>query len=88
MKKYTFVCEFKKGTYISQYKSDNLRGALVIWSENLDINFYQEKDKERIISEVKSINNEPIAIKGIDNVWCMTCLIKKSLLLLNIIETT
>ena len=37
MKKFTFIAEFKNGTYISQYKADNLMEAVLIWADNLDV---------------------------------------------------
>ena len=46
MKKFTFIAEYKKGTYISQYESSNLMEALVIWADNLDIQFFTEKVKQ------------------------------------------
>ena len=48
MKKFTFIAEYKKGTYISQYESSNLMEALVIWADNLDIQFFTEKVKAKI----------------------------------------
>ena len=39
MKKFTFIAEFKNGTYISQYKADNLMEAVLIWADNLDVQF-------------------------------------------------
>ena len=47
MKKFTFIAEYKKGTYISQYESSNLMEALVIWADNLDIQFFTEKVKAK-----------------------------------------
>lgn len=35
MKKYTFLADYKGGTYISQYSADNLKEALFLWGSNL-----------------------------------------------------
>ena len=53
MKKFTFIAEYKKGTYISQYESSNLMEALVIWADNLDIQFFTEKVKAKIQEKVR-----------------------------------
>ena len=74
MKKFTFIAEYKKGTYISQYESSNLMEALVIWADNLDIQF-----RDNFYS--------PVSIEKVDNVWCSSYVIFRSLLLLNIVET-
>lgn len=66
MKKYTFICEFRGGTYISQFLGTSLSDAVFSWKENLDPIFFTE----RIIERIKKLKNldEPIPISDIDNV--------------------
>ena len=87
MKKFTFIAEYKKGTYISQYESSNLMEALVIWADNLDIQFFTEKVKAKIKEKVRDNFYSPVSIEKVDNVWCSSYVIFRSLLLLNIVET-
>ncbi len=87
MKKFTFIAEYKKGTYISQYESSNLMEALVIWADNLDIQFFTEKVKAKIHEKVRDNFYSPVSIEKVDNVWCSSYVIFRSLLLLNIVET-
>ena len=87
MKKFTFIAEYKKGTYISQYESSNLMEALVIWADNLDIQFFTEKVKAKIQENVRDNFYSPVSIEKVDNVWCSSYVIFRSLLLLNIVET-
>ena len=87
MKKFTFIAEYKKGTYISQYESSNLMEALVIWADNLDIQFFTEKVKAKIQEKVRDTFYSPVSIEKVDNVWCSSYVIFRSLLLLNIVET-
>ena len=87
MKKFTFIAEYKKGTYISQYESSNLMEALVIWADNLDIQFFTEKVKTKIQEKVRDNFYSPVSIEKVDNVWCSSYVIFRSLLLLNIVET-
>ena len=53
MKKFTFIAEFKNGTYISQYKADNLMEAVLIWADNLDVQFFTNKVKTKIQEKVR-----------------------------------
>ena len=87
MKKFTFIAEYKKGTYISQYESSNLMEALVIWADNLDIQFFTEKVKAKIQEKVRDNFYSRVSIEKVDNVWCSSYVIFRSLLLLNIVET-
>lgn len=76
MKKFTFIAEFKNGTYISQYKADNL-----------DVQFFTNKVKTKIQEKVRDSFYSPVSIEEVDNVWCSSYVIFRSLLLLNIVET-
>ena len=87
MKKFTFIAEYKKGTYISQYESSNLMEALVIWADNLDIQFFTEKVKAKIQEKVRDNFLFSGIYRKVDNVWCSSYVIFRSLLLLNIVET-
>ena len=58
MKKFTFIAEFKNGTYISQYKADNLMEAVLIWADNLDVQFFTNKVKTKIQEKVRDSSHE------------------------------
>ncbi len=87
MKKFTFLVEFRGGTYISQYKAINLTEALFLWANNVDVPVFTNKIQERIKEKIKEEDFFPIAVKTVDNVWCTSYVIFRSLLLLNIVET-
>lgn len=87
MKKFTFIAEFRGGTYISQYKSKTLNEAMFEWSKGLSIEYFSESVKRKIIEKTKEIEFAPILLNGIDNTWCTSYTISRSFLLLNIIET-
>ena len=70
MKKFTFIAEFKNGTYISQYKADNLMEAVLIWADNLDVQFFTNKVKTKIQEKVRDSFYSPVSIEEVDNVWC------------------
>jgi len=87
MKKYTFIVEYRGGTYISQYFGVNLFDALSNWSLNLDKKIYTKKKREQIQSEVNIDENAPILLDTLSNVWCTCYLSGKFFVLLNIVET-
>lgn len=87
MKKFTFIAEFRGGTYISQYEALDLKNALFIWADNLDSQIFTKKVKEKIREKTHNEDFFPVPIKTIDNVWCSSYVVFRSLLLLNIIET-
>jgi hypothetical protein len=87
MKKYTFIAEFRGGTYISQYKSKTLDDAMIKWSKGLSPEYFTESVKRKIIEKVKETDLSPVLLNGIDNAWCVSYTISRSFLLLNIIET-
>ena len=51
MKKFTFIAEFKNGTYISQYKADNL-----------DVQFFTNKVKTKIQEKVRDSFYSPVSM--------------------------
>jgi hypothetical protein len=85
---YTFITEFRGGTYISQIKGPNLNTAMVLWSESLDvaeIKFLGEKGKSELRTELK--NESPTKVRGVENVWFFCLRIKPGLLMVNVIKT-
>ena len=87
MGKYTFIVEYRGGTYINQYDADNLRDALTLWAKNLDAKYYSKAKREKIISEVFDEDYFPVELNGIKNAWCRSYLRGRYFLLLNIVKT-
>lgn len=87
MEKYTFICEFQGGTYISQYLADSLSNALLYWSHNLNSKFFTKSKRDKINKEISNEIYKPVLINGVENVWSTSITIGRSLLLLNIVKT-
>ncbi len=90
MEKYTFVFEYKRGTYIKQIESGNLKEALKKWSKLINISEIAGFDSEKLEQLQKEIQNEaesPRLLDGMDDVWCLFLRIGYSSHLLNIIAT-
>jgi len=84
---YTFIAEYKGGTYISQYMAHNLTEALHLWAIGLDKKIFSKINIEKILSEVNNLDFLPVPLEDVQNVWCGTYLSGKSFILLNIVET-
>lgn len=87
MKKYTFIAEYKGGTYISQYSAPDINQALLLWANGLEKKYFSAHKKLNIIKELKCEYLHPVRIKTLENVWCASFLSGKYFLLLNIVET-
>ena len=84
MTKYTFICDYNGGTYISQVKADFLKEAILLWAKQLEwpkLSILKRKQLD------KQIDDDPIPLDGIENVWCVTFRIEGKLMLINIVET-
>lgn len=87
MKKYTFICEFRGGTYISQYVAENIEIAIRLWFNYMEYPKLSKKEKNILDQKVANFDLNPVAITGVDNVWCSHYLIDDDAVLLNIVET-
>jgi len=88
MKKYTFILEFKKGTYLKQVVSSNIENAKIEWFNSLkaDEVFGMTEDLRDIFKKQLD-NDSPTLIDGMDNVWCMFFKIRRDQCLINIVES-
>ena len=86
MKLFTFIADYKGGTYISQYMAKTLEEALNLWINNVD--FFNEKQLKSLKKNIEYGDTEfPTKLGGLSNVWCTCYIVLGTLLLLNIIET-
>lgn len=71
MGKYTFIAEYKGGTYISQYMADDLYQGIILWAQGLPSKFFRSDKRKKIL---RTIFNDkdlimPVPLDNIDNVW-------------------
>lgn len=72
---YTFIMDFRGGTYISQIKAKGLTEACEKWLEKLstkDVKYLGSKTKMELYNELK--NEMVTPINGVDNIWIMNFL--------------
>lgn len=88
MNRYTFIFEFKQGTYISQIVSENIDFAVNQWVNQINnIEGLNLTNEELLDLQKEVLNEEPTPIKGLLNVWCMFFALGKFNGLLNIVLT-
>lgn len=86
MKLFTFIADYKGGTYISQYIAKTLEEALNLWINNVD--FFTEKQLKSFKKDIKYGDiDSPTKLDGLSNVWSTCYIVLGTLLLLNVVET-
>lgn len=87
MKKYTFIADYKGGTFISQYTADDLIEAERMWANNLSPRYISPKKVKQILAQIEEGESTPTPITGVDSVWFDLFLLYEKCLYLNIVET-
>jgi hypothetical protein len=86
MKKYSFIAEVNKGTYVSQFVSENLETSLLLWIPEME-NLFGIEVKNYLLSEIEKGSSTPTPLKGIDNIWHLFLVYKKYKFYVHIILT-
>jgi hypothetical protein len=88
MSLFTFILEFRGGTYISQYKGRTLKDACKKWVVNVEpdtVFGLGIKGKQSLANQIA--DSLPVPISGAHNVWCATASIHGKLCFVNIVRT-
>jgi hypothetical protein len=90
MNLYTFIMDYKGGTYISQAEAANEQEAIIRWIEKLDttqVKGFSKSDKRKIIELGFSDDDRATPITGMQNVWYFNVRTKKGFAGINVIKT-
>ncbi|NOT46733.1 MAG: hypothetical protein HOP17_03140 [Acidobacteria bacterium] len=85
---YTFILEYKGGTYMLQTLSGSPNTAFVKGAKSMDavnVTGLKKAGKASLIEQMKS--NEITPVTGLTNVWCKTALISGRLAIVSLIQT-
>lgn len=85
---YTFIMEFREGTYVSQVHAASLTNAVIEWAKSLavdEIRYLGQTGKAEMIKMSKEA--EPVLLKGLANVWFESFAIKQGFARVNIVKT-
>jgi hypothetical protein len=88
---FTIIAEFRKGTYVSQVRSQSAMDALKKWTDEIDpkeIKHLDGKTIEMIRADIAENDYDtPSKIEGLRNVWFTMLLSKKGSFFINIVKT-
>jgi hypothetical protein len=85
---FTFIMEYRGGTYLSQIRADTHHAAPAVWAAAGDWSPLPKSGKKfqvKLFAEIA--NNEPEPVEGLANTWCIPALIGKRLALIHFIQT-
>lgn len=91
MRKFTFIANYKGGTYISQCCATNILEALFLWYDSIfsKLSYLDKREMAALKEEIEDEDTYPVPLNDVENVWCGAYSIsnKSNLFLLNIVET-
>jgi len=87
VKTYTVLVEFAGGTYLSQFKASTPKQALARWTEASTRVTGVPKKLREVMKKQLGFGDEPVAIRGLKNVWCISEEHENKLALIHIIQT-
>jgi hypothetical protein len=85
---FTVILEFDSGTYVSQFKAASAHAAAVKHAAHLfSIKGMSTSLNRKRLADRLSLE-QPIAIRGVRNVWCCSASVGRRLALVNIVATS
>jgi hypothetical protein len=89
---FTFIADFRGGTYCSQVLANDVNHAVSAWIKKLklDINEIQylgDKIIKNLEVESNKIDNQPVQLRGLKNVWYSHYSTRKGSFRVNIVKT-
>jgi hypothetical protein len=86
---FTFVCEFRGTTHVSQVSAPDEQDAVRAWAGTLRAErpFGRASAYLAKAAEARVAGSPPVAIEGISNVWCVTGNCGGDFMLADIVET-
>lgn len=89
---FTFVVDFRGGTYCSQVEAENAYESTINWVENLkkekkEIKFLGDKVIEELNLAVHDETNKPANLTGLKNIWYNNYRTRKGFFNVNIVQT-
>ncbi len=85
---YTFIMDYREGTYISQVTENSLKKAKEKWVTELvvkEIKHFGSKMQQELLKELRE--DDSVLINGLKNIWFGLYLIKGGFIRVHIIKT-
>lgn len=89
---FTFIVEFRGGTYCTQVKARNVNESINKWilkikDEQTEIKHLGDKIIAELEKDLSEANNQPVLLKGLENTWCTSASTINGSFLINIVKT-
>ncbi|VXB79680.1 conserved hypothetical protein [Flavobacterium sp. 9AF] len=90
---YTYILEFRGGTYSTQVYAENLSISIEKWLEKLieeknEIKYLGNTTIINLKSQIKNKQESPTSLKGLKNIWYFRLNFKQGVFSVNIIKTS
>lgn len=92
MNTYTYVVEFRGGTYCSQIRAEDLSESLQGWLKELaltksEIKYLGEKTINELKAMIDADDDFPVELNGLKNIWYIPFSTRSGYFRINIIKT-
>lgn len=89
IRRYTIVCAYDGGTYISQVSATGARTAAEAWASAFREERPAAKGSRRLADDVvgRLGSEPPVAVQGLAGVWCVTAVARGKAALIHIITS-
>ena len=84
---FTFVCEYKGGTYVSQVRAPDHERAMIEWAALLRREQPIESMSEVIAQAASDAQNSPVLLTGLSDVWCWSATVSDELALTHFVRS-
>ena len=89
---FSYIVEFRGGTYCTQVESKNLKDSLQLWLERIneqkkEIKFLGDGTLKEIATIIEDEDYKPVMLQGLKNIWFMHVPTTKGSLHVNIVKT-
>ena len=87
LRTYTFVLDYRGGTYIEQVRARDPDSAALEWARRLDLAAIgvSEGWRDRLVSEV--VEETAVPIIGVESTWCISPYIEQTMAIVHLVET-
>ncbi|WP_337964707.1 hypothetical protein [uncultured Flavobacterium sp.] len=90
---FTYIAEFRGGTYCTQVSAINIETSILKWFERInnekeEIKYLGLKTLEDLKQQININDNSPIPLKGLKNIWFLSLRTKSGQFSINIIKTS
>lgn len=87
LERFTMVCDFRGGTYISQVTAHDPRDAIAVWAALLRRDRPLEEASVLVAQAVDANPDDIVPLSGLTGAWCWSEVVDSALVLVNIIKS-